>query len=272
MENRTLEQRIREYYDVTSPIYQELWGGHIHHGYYRTGRESKKEAIEELIKVLAKKSSLKSGSKVLDVGCGIGGTSIWLTENFNCEVTGITISPRQVEMAHRASVKLLKKPKFMVMDANDMVLNDTFDVVWAVEVLSHLQDHSNFFRKSRQMLKKGGKLCVAAWMKEDDLTEREERKYIRPVEEGMFCLLPTAKKYLKLLDENRFNLVCYEDISLKVKKTWDMGLEIIKDKSLWRLAAHYGKEGFGHLKAFRSMKKGYAKGKLLYMIIVAEKL
>ncbi len=130
-----------------------MWGGHIHHGYYLTGRESKKQAVEELIKVLAKKSSLKLGSKVLDVGCGIGGTAIWLTENFNCEVTGITISSRQVEMARQASVKLLKKPKFMVMDANDMVLNDTFDVVWAVEVLSHLQDHPNFFRKSRQMLK-----------------------------------------------------------------------------------------------------------------------
>ncbi len=88
----------------------------------------------------------------------------------------------------------------------------------------------------------------------------------------MFCLLPTAKKYLKLLDENRFGLVCYEDISLRVKKTWDLSLEIIKDKSLWKLAAHYGKEGLGHLKAFRSMKKGYAKGKLLYTIMVAEKL
>ena len=265
-------QEVQAYYDRISPHYERLWGPHIHHGYYLTGRETKQQAVEQLLRVLVNHSALETGSKVLDVGCGIGGTSIWLTEHYNCEVTGITISPRQADMANRATQALPKRPRFMIMDANHMTLDDTFDAIWAVEVLSHLHDHPNFFRNCRHLLKKRGKICIAAWLKANNLSEHEEKKYIRPIEEGMLCLLPTANKYLRLLKDNRFRVLCYEDVSSRVKQTWNIGLDIIKNKSLWDLAAGYGQLGLTHLKAFRSMKRGYDRGHFLYVFIIAEKL
>ena len=271
MKNRPSNQKIQEFYDVVSPLYRELWASHIHHGYYLSGRESKEEATERLIKVLAEVSSLRPGSKVLDIGCGIGGTSIWLSQYFHCYVTGITISPKQCEMAEEAASGLDKKPKFLTMDANCMTLTGSFDAVWAVEVLSHLRDHPNFFRKSHQLLRPGGRVCIAAWMKADKLTAQEEMEFIRPIEESMLCTLSTPKKYLRLLDEAQFKLVHFEDISPKVKKTWEIGLNIIKDKSVWAFAARHGRKFLRHLRGFRSIKRGYEEKKFQYGIVVAER-
>ena len=271
MPDRPSTRRIQEFYDTASPLYQKLWGGHIHHGYFRTGRESKEQATEALIEFLAEKSSLKSGAKVLDVGCGIGGTSIWLAENLNCDVTGLTISPGQVELAEGASAGLKKKPRFVRMDANDMPLHETFDAIWAVEVLSHLRDHANFFRKCHSLLTEGGRLCIAAWLKAERLPENEERKYIQPIEEGMFCALRTAEEYLGLLEKNRFRVAHFEDISPRVEKTWDIGLDIIRDKAVWSFAARNGRQLLNHLKSFRSMKRGFGKKKFRYGVIIAEK-
>ncbi len=271
VQNQPSDQKIQEFYDIVSPLYRDLWASHIHHGYFPTGSESKEEATEELIKVLAEVSSLRPGSKVLDIGSGIGGTSIWLSRHFHCDVTGITISPKQCEMAEDTASGLDRKPKFLIMDANHLTLTGTFDALWAVEVLSHLRDHLNFFRTSRQLLRTGGRVCIAAWMKAEKLTAQEEMEFIRPIEEGMYCTLSTPQKYLGLLDETRFKVVHFEDISPKVKKTWEIGLNIIKDKSVWGFAARHGREFLRHLRAFRSMKRGYEEEKFLYGIIVAER-
>ncbi len=264
-------QEIQEFYDVVSPLYQKLWAGHIHHGYYLTGRESKEEATEGLMNYLAEVSSLRPGARVLDVGCGVGGASIWLSRRHRCEVTGITISPVQREIAEEAASGLEGKPKFRVMDANRMTLTGPFDAIWAVEVLSHLSDRPGFFRKCRGLLSAGGRVCAAAWMKAEGLTAREEAEFIRPIEEGMLCALSTSREYRRLLDEAGLSVVHFEDVSPRVEKTWEMGLDIIGDKAVWAFAARNGRGFLRHLRAFRSMKRGYAEKKLRYGIIVAER-
>src|SRR4051812_11711786 len=112
--------KIREHYDIASPLYKELWGQHIHHGFWISGKESKEEAAQNLVDLLIQKSGLQRGSKVLDVGCGVGGTSIFLAKEWDCDVTGITISPVQVEMATEAAKDLEHPPQFLVDDANNI--------------------------------------------------------------------------------------------------------------------------------------------------------
>jgi len=70
-----------------------------------------------------------------------------LAKNFNCKVTGITLSPVQVKMATKASSTLKIKPRFMIMDAQNINLKEKFDVIWAVEVISHLNNKKQFFEK-----------------------------------------------------------------------------------------------------------------------------
>src|ERR1051326_8294533 len=90
---------IRDHYDRLSPLYRALWGEHIHHGYFETGDESPARAQLKLVEQLASRVEIRHGASVLDVGCGLGGSSLWLARNFGCRVLGVTISPVQVAMA-----------------------------------------------------------------------------------------------------------------------------------------------------------------------------
>src|SRR3989344_5566089 len=191
-----LQQKIKEHYDVVSPYYQRLWGNHLHHGYYVTGKESKSVATENLIRYLISKIELPSQARVLDVGCGIGGSSLWLAQHHACNVTGITISTTQIEAAQALARQLPSKilqPTFLLMDAQQITIKEKFDLIWAVEMISHLEKKEALFKKSTTLLKKGGYICIADWFMKDKLSPSDKKKYITPIEEGMFVQLETME-------------------------------------------------------------------------------
>src|SRR5215469_16739424 len=99
------KEKVREHYDRMSPYYHSLWGEHIHHGYWIRGDESKEAAQVQLIEHLAQAAAIPVGTRILDVGCGFGASSIYLARNYGAEATGITISQVQVEMANQAAAK-----------------------------------------------------------------------------------------------------------------------------------------------------------------------
>ena len=268
MQQKAITEKIIEHYNIISPFYKNLWSEHIHHGYYATGKESKKEATENLIKLIVEKSGLKNNSKVLDVGCGIGGTSVWLANNMNCKVTGITISPVQVTMARKASAKIKNRPKFLAADANNLGFLGKFDAIFAIETVSHYADRENFFRNAANMLNNGGCMIITDWFKAGKLKESEG---IRQIEKGMLVSLQTKEEYFKYLKDNGLELEHYEDISQKVKRTWDDAIHITKINSLLQLALRQGREFYSCVKAFQSMKKEYESGSLRYVAIVAKK-
>src|SRR5258708_27731203 len=97
------KHRIVEHYDIVSPYYRSLWGEHIHHGYWIRGDESKEKAQLQLTEHLAQLANVRPGSDILDVGCGFGASSLYLAQRYAAKVTGITISPVQVEIATRSA-------------------------------------------------------------------------------------------------------------------------------------------------------------------------
>ena len=239
---KEIKDKIKEHYDKVSPYYQKLWGNHIHHGYYVSGKESKEGAAENLIKLLVSKAQIKKNSNVLDIGCGVGGTSIWLAKNYGCKVRGITISPIQVEMAKKLckNEKLEFEPEFFVSDANNLNLKRKYGVIWSVEMISHLENRKDFLAKCAEGLEVGGKLIIADWFRDSGLNKKKTEDYIVPIEEGMMVSLWTSKDYRGILEMNGLKLRYYEDISNNVKKTWDICLDIIKKKEFWGLAIKYG--------------------------------
>src|SRR5262249_27328771 len=91
-----LVDEIRAHYDRLAFFYRVLWGEHIHHGYWVDG-ESAQAAQVQLVARLAKRAAIPPGACVLDVGCGFGASALWLARQRGCTVTGITISPVQLE-------------------------------------------------------------------------------------------------------------------------------------------------------------------------------
>lgn len=181
-------------------------GEHIHHGYFLDPADTKEVAQARLIDLLLERSQLPTGSQVLDVGCGIGGTSRFLAKNMGCSVTGITISGQQVKLARELSAKEagpvnggVEKSvftglrngnvRFVELDAEKMgdFFNESepkmsFDCVWISEAMSHLPNKELFFRNVSILLKSGGKLVVADWFKAEELTDAQMEADIKPIE------------------------------------------------------------------------------------------
>jgi cyclopropane fatty-acyl-phospholipid synthase-like methyltransferase len=69
-------EKVKNFYDAGSSHYVKIFGANIHDGYNATGKESREEAQAELIRFLAEKAGIENGIRILDVGCGVGGSSI----------------------------------------------------------------------------------------------------------------------------------------------------------------------------------------------------
>ena len=261
--------RIIEHYDLVSPYYSSLWGEHLHHGYWIRGDESKERAQIQLIEHLASLARIKPGSDVLDIGCGLGAGSLFLARNYNAAATGITTSPVQVQMATKAAAREQLDAKFLLMDAQAMDFQKQFDLLWSVESISHYEHREQFFASAVKLLKPGGLFAITDWFKRDNLTRAETRKFIDPIEKGMFVELQVMDDYEQLLTSNGLRIQRREVLNKHCAKTWDLCLDIIKDKGFWVLAAKYGAHFVSYLKAFQAMRAGFASGNFVYGLFVA---
>jgi tocopherol O-methyltransferase len=265
------KRKIIEHYDLASPYYYSFWGEHLHHGYWVRGGESKETAQIQLIEHLAQLANIKTGSRILDIGCGFGGSSLYLTKKYHARTTGITISPVQVRMAKEAAAEANLDVNFLLMDAEDMQFAQPFDVLWSVESISHYQDPKKFFASAAKLLKPGGCFALTDWFRAENLSLTDKRKFIEPIEKGMMVELHRMNDYRDFLVAGGLHVVHRQDLTRNCAKSWDIGLDIIKDKTFWSLAAKLGIEFVTFLKTFRAMRAGYASGNFIYGLLVAHK-
>ena len=153
-------------------LLERLWGEHVHLGYYgnpprrRDFRRAKEDFVHELVR-WSGLDQLPPGSRVLDVGCGIGGSARILARDYGLDVLGISISPGQIRRAQELTPAGLSC-RFAVMDALDLELPDAgFDAVWSVEAGPHMPDKQRYADELLRVLKPGGRLAVADWNRRD---------------------------------------------------------------------------------------------------------
>ena len=153
-------------------LLERLWGEHIHLGFYPSDkknidfRKAKVRFVHELVK-WSGLDRLPKGSRILDVGCGIGGSARILAKYYGFNVTGITISPGQVKRA-RELTPVGMNCNFQVMDALDLKFEDgSFDAVWSVEAGAHMNDKTKFANEMLRTLRPGGYVALADWNSRD---------------------------------------------------------------------------------------------------------
>jgi tocopherol O-methyltransferase len=165
----TLNQQIQQFYDASSGLWEQVWGEHLHHGYYGpngTHKKERRQAQIDLIEEMLDWAQPQGVCDILDVGCGIGGSSLYLAQKFNATATGITLSPVQAARAtERAQAAgLSTKTQFKVADALNMPFpDDSFDLVWSLESGEHMPDKTKFLQECYRVLKPGGIFIMATW-------------------------------------------------------------------------------------------------------------
>ncbi|MDY7005589.1 MAG: methyltransferase domain-containing protein [Cyanobacteriota bacterium] len=154
-------------------ILEFYWGEHIHLGHYGSPPQrkdfltAKSDFVHEMVK-WGGLDKLSRNTTVLDVGCGIGGSTRILAKDYGFDVTGITISPKQVQRAQELTPEEVDA-KFQVDDALALSFPDnSFDVVWSIEAGPHMPDKAKYAEEMMRVLKPGGILVVADWNQRDD--------------------------------------------------------------------------------------------------------
>ena len=269
--------KISKFYDLGSPLYLEVYGRHIHDGYYITDKETKQKAQENLTELLIEKAGIKKGAKVLDVGCGMGGSSIWMAEKLGAKTLGITISPIQMEIAHKLAMEKGVDSRFLLMNAEEMHFDETFDVIWLLAAATHFQDQQQFIKNATKYLNSAGKFIIFDWMLDEHLIDPLTDRYVKPVAEKMLLSsLYPLNTYLVWLIANNYRVIYAEDVTSHTIKTWDDALSVIKEPGVLKLASHITKEEVGEVFTFLSsisaMKTAMKKGRLIAGIVIAEKL
>lgn len=176
------KQDIARYYDLSEVHYRLFWNldksQSLHYGYWDKSTKSFHDALLNLNQVLAAKASIVQTDVILDAGCGVGGSSLWLARNFGCRVEGISLTMKQVEKANYFAKEagLSDNVNFTQQDFSQTHFpSASFDVVWAIESVCHAEDKSLFLKEAFRLLKKGGRLVMADFFKTKDLPEKGEK-------------------------------------------------------------------------------------------------
>ncbi len=233
--SETLYQKIQEFYDASSGLWEQIWGEHMHHGYYGVdGKQQKnrRQAQIDLIEEILNWSEVQTAENILDVGCGIGGSSLYLAGKFNAQATGITLSPVQAARARERAqdAGLSGRTQFQVADAQAMPFTDnSFDLVWSLESGEHMPDKTQFLQECYRVLKPGGKLILVTWCHrptQNAPLTADEQKHLQDIYR-VYCLpyVISLPEYEAIARQLPLNHVHTADWSTAVAPFWNMVID-----------------------------------------------
>ena len=160
------------YYEQTLLDYRTVWLNPsnlaFHFGFHDHEHRSHAEALENTNRTLARIGGITAGDRVLDAGCGLGGSSFWLAEHVGAQVMGITLCQSQVDQARSIATRrrLTDSVRFERADFTTTGFPaGSFDVVWAVESICHAETKSRFYREAARLLRPGGRLVIAEFIR-----------------------------------------------------------------------------------------------------------
>lgn len=271
---------IRFHYDLTTLFYRLLWGQHIHHGLWDAGQglvteESPLAAQIHLINTLATKASISAGQRVLDVGCGMGGSSIYLARERHCEVTGITLSPVQKVWATTSAAfsGVRRQTRFRRADAERIEFPaGQFDVVWSIECTEHLFDKPAFFRKAATWLKPGGRMAICAWLEGEKSNTPNGAEQVRRVCENFLCpSLGSEQDYVGWMTAGGLEMVEVADWTDQVLATWEICERRVRRTGMRLLAKLVDRKTRNFLDHFETILNAYRSRAMGYGCFVARK-
>ena len=112
---------------------------------------------------LATSAGLEPSTRVLDLGCGIGGPARYLASTFRCQVRGVDLSPSFIDAATYLTARcgLSDRVTFQVGDALHLPFDDAgFDTVFLQHVAMNVEDRTTLYAEVRRILTPGGRLAT----------------------------------------------------------------------------------------------------------------
>jgi tocopherol O-methyltransferase len=216
------EEKVVSYYEQTKM--KEWWKANqtyaFHYGYYEKGFRSHYDAILHMNDVVWTMLGLDGAKplRILDAGCGIGGTSIYLAQKYPMVTfTGISITPYEVQFAMElaAQRKVTENTRFLKNNfCNTEFLDGSFDGIIALESMIYARDTREFVEEMYRVLKPGGRLVVLdGFCTRKHLSPLMMKAYHHWLSGRAIDNLVLIDDCVKIMTEQKFQQITATDIS-----------------------------------------------------------
>jgi tocopherol O-methyltransferase len=283
MQPAEYHKKIVEYYLATEHAYKDSWDLDnslaIHYGYRDEKVKTFPQSLLRMNEVMMEAAAIKPTDRVLDAGCGIGGSSIFIAATIGARVTGISLSERQVEQAltHAKQKGVEGLVDFIVMNYCITDFPDqSFDVVWGCESICYADNKEQFVKEAWRLLKPGGRLVVADGFV--SAFENNEHPVIRQWLNGwQVNYLESPERFGSFMRQTGFDHINYRNIS---KETAHSSQRLYRFYYLASLYLLWKKISFskpatatqkGNIYACKYQYHGMKKGLWQYGLIVGKK-
>jgi tocopherol O-methyltransferase len=148
----------------------------MHCGYVEPAHRSHAASLLAMNAVMADEVGVRPGDRVLDAGCGVGGTAVWLAAARGARVVGVNIVPSQLaRAARRAALRRRRTTEFVEANLMDTGLAPaSFDVAWLQESSCHVPDKVAMLGEMRRLLQPAGRMAIADFLVVPGVEERED--------------------------------------------------------------------------------------------------
>ena len=187
---------------------------------------------------LAGRGALEPGTRILDVGCGLGGSARYLAVEHACQVTGIDLTEEYIEVANALAklVGLGDRTRFQQANALAMPFKDgEFDAVWTQHVQMNIADKAGLYREIARVTKPGGRFLF------HDIFAGDGGPLHFPVpwaEDASISFLATPGEVKRMLEDSGFVLRDWVDTTAPSLQWTDGIIERVKASGPPPLGTH----------------------------------
>ena len=210
---------VSRFYDVVTKFYEYGWGQSFHFAPRRSG-EGLHAAQRRQEAGVAEVLNLGPGTRVADIGCGVGGPAINIARATGARITGLNFNAYQVARCRKAAraAGLGDTCDFLLANYLDVPLPDgCFDAAYSFEAICHTPDRDVCFKELWRLLRTGGQIALTEWCLTDLFDEGDPVH--RDIRDRVECAnatpeLPTTSRFVAAVEAAGFAVLSSRDQAL----------------------------------------------------------